>query len=71
MPFGNNKQELKIATADAGCPSFQVNSEECRPGDGAEEDDDTTRGLAEGQFPELYSPTTKAMSSTIKMEDLF
>ena len=42
-----------------------------RPGDGAEEEDDTTRGLAEGQFPELYSLMTKAMSSTIKMEDLF
>ena len=36
-----------------------------------EEEDDTTRGLAEGQFPELYSLMTKAMSSTIKMEDLF
>ena len=65
------KQELKTATG-SGCPSFQVKSEECRPGDGAEEeDDDTTRGLAEGQFPELYSLMTKAMSSTIKMEDLF
>ena len=61
---------MKTATG-AGCPSFQVKSEECRPRDGEEEEDDTTRGLAEGQFPELYSLMTKAMSSTIKMEDLF
>ena len=67
MPFGRKSLKLPLVLA------VQVFRSKVRSAETGrwEEEDDTTRGLAEGQFPELYSLMTKAMSSTIKMEDLF